>query len=144
MTEYPPTDFIRKGQEFMKTGVLSEAVTPGTVINIPDMSQYDVDDQHLGIAINTLDFDVAHGSNLPTDEPIYYIDIAEAKGAEVKMTEANAGAIIDGDLCQVTTAGKVITFAYTDGTEETDLMRDVIGPTIGGISQNSTGWVKIK
>jgi len=145
MTEYALSDIIRVGSEYKKTGTLSEATPRGTVINLRDMSQYDADDHLLAIALGPLEMDVAqtHNVNIDANDRIYYISVADAKacGAEIKLIDSGSG-ITQGDLVRVTTAGDVITFAYSDGTEETDLMRDVLGVAMATAGANEGVWVK--
>lgn len=145
MTNYGRQTFIRAGwgSKAIKTGTLSEAVVPGTVINVSDMSQYDAGDRHLGIALNTFDWDVNVASNLPTTEPIYYVDL-HAPGAsecEVLVTEANSGATADGDLLAATTAGEIIKWAYTNTAEATDTLEAVVGTSVGIIAKDGSGFM---
>ena len=136
-------DWIRKGWEHVHTGTLGEAVIPGTVINLVDMAEWDTGDERIGIVLNDLDFSVAAGSDIPINTRVYYIDLDEALGAEVKVTEANVGAIADGERVAVTTAGLVIEWNYTDTAEATDTYLNKLGVTIGGIAQNAAGWIKV-
>lgn len=148
MTNYNRNTFIRAGwgSKAIKTGTLSEAVVPGTVINVADMSQYDAGDKWLGIALNTFDWDVNVAASLPTTEPIYFVDLHEAGASEceVLVTEANAAATAVGDLLAATTAGEIITWAYTDAAEATDTIAPVVGTGMQIIAKDGTGFMRCK
>lgn len=145
MTEYAMSDIIRVGREFVKTGVLAEATPRGSLTNLLDMSQYDADDLRLAIVLGPLEMDVAQAYNVNIDanDRVYYIEVADAKacGAEIKLVDSGSG-ITAGNIVRVTTAGDVVAFAYGDGTEETDLMRDCLGVAMETVSANGNVWVK--
>lgn len=136
-------DCIRKGFKYIRTGTLGEQTPAGSVINLVDMTQWDSGDERIGIVLNDLDWSKTTGSNIAADTRVYYIDLDEAIGAEVLVTEANSGAIADGERVAVTTAGKVIEWDYADSAEATDTYLNKLGVTVGGIAQNSNGWLKV-
>ena len=145
MADYALTDFIRKGQARVQTGVLAENTPIGTIINLQDMTQYDADDTDLGINLGPVDLNVAqaHNVDVAAGTVIYYISVADAKAAaaEIKLIDSGSG-LGAGELVRVTTAGDVMDWAYSDTSVATDTMRDVIGTNLATVGENAAGWVR--
>lgn len=140
---YPASKFIRNGMEKIKTCRTGEAMYPGHVMNVQDMTEYDGNDTDLGVFLNDQFWNTNIGSQCSSGDKGYYIPLHDCAGVEVRMTEANSGSISAGAYVRVTKGGKIVTWTWANNSEYTDSMRDVIGRAAETIAQGSTGWVKL-
>jgi len=143
MTTYNRSNFIRKGNEKVKTCVISEAQYPGKVMNVQDFSEYDQGDTDLGVFLNDVQLSTAHGAQATNNGRGFFVPMNDCAGVEVNMTEAGVGTISAGAYVKVTTGGEITTWSYVDGQPGSDTFRDVIGRAAESIATDSTGWVKL-